>query len=463
MPGRVLVLMDAGGELGSFVDTLRRAAGAESQVEPVYSAELLMVALSSGLAWDLVLLDCELGDGRSSGWDLLPTLRQRAPDLPVVALAARGSVEAAKRAVAAGASDFLVRSGHLEERLATLLDKVRPYLSLVKRHRKLEEHHRLLLEEAARRYHIVGHSPAMLAVLDLVERVAAVPRPVLVRGERGTGKELVARAIHQASERPGPFVAVNCAAFSEALLESELFGHERGAFTGAERKVLGKFELAGEGTLFLDEIGNMPLSFQQKILRVVEYGTLRRVGGAQEIKVQARIVAATNADLERAMDQGRFQKDLYDRLAFAEIVVPPLRERPVDVAPLARHFLAAFALEVPGVQAHELEPAALEALERQPFPGNVRELKTMVERAAYRTGEPAIRLADLGLQPVVAAPCADLTGSFAQAVEALKRRLVIEALDAEAGNQAAAARRLELSYDQYRYYLRRYGRVASRT
>ena len=380
----------------------------------------------------------------------------------MVALAARGSVENAKRAVAAGASDFLVRSGHLEERLATLLDKVRPYLRLVQRHRKLEEHHRLLLEEAARRYHIVGHSPAMLAVLQQVERVALVPGPVLVRGERGTGKELVARAIHQASRRPGPFVAVNCAAFSEALLETELFGHERGAFTGADRKVLGKFELASDGTLFLDEVGHMPQSFQQKILRVVEYGTLRRVGGSQEITVQARIVAATNADLERAMEQGRFQQDLYDRLAFAEIVVPPLRDRPADVAPLAHHFLAAFAREVPGVQAHQLDPAAIAALEHQPFPGNVRELETLVERAAYRTAEPAIGALDLDLQLPAAMPCVEHSGSFAEILEAAKRQLVIDALEAEGGNQAAAARRLELSYDQYRYYLRRYGRGGGR-
>jgi len=288
------------------------------------------------------------------------------------------------------------------------------------------------------------------------ERVGPVPRPVLILGERGTGKELFAHLVHSASRRRGAFVAVNCAAFAEPLLESELFGHERGAYTGADRRTPGKFELAESGTLFLDEIGNTSLAFQRKILRVVEYGTYVRVGGHAELHSDARIVAATNADLRAEMKAGRFLPDLYDRLAFEVLEIPPLRARPEDVEVLALHFLERFVGEVPALTTRRLSRAALDALRAHDFAGNVRELKNVIERAVYRDDAPEIGPADLGLPARENAEGAPGQG-FAAEIAALERRLLTEALDAAAGNRAETARRLGLTYDALRHHLKKHG------
>jgi transcriptional regulator with GAF, ATPase, and Fis domain len=272
-------------------------------------------------------------------------------------------------------------------------------------------------------------------------------------GESGTGKELVARAIHEASGRgERPFVAVNCAAVPESLLEAELFGHERGAFTGAEEQRPGRFEQAEGGTLFLDEVGNMPLAFQQKLLRVIEYGTFHRLGGSRELRSSARVVAATNTDLAQAIAAGRFLQDLYDRLAFEVVRVPALRERDGDIELLARHFLDAFLKEVPALGSKRLSPQAVALLRRYGFPGNVRELKSMIERAAYRDRSNVLEPEDVDLPEATAAEGA----GFEDRVLGFKRRLVQEALARAGGSQTRAARELGLSYDQFRYYLRRY-------
>jgi len=282
---------------------------------------------------------------------------------------------------------------------------------------------------------------------------------VLIAGERGTGKELVARAIHAASGRgEEPFVAVNCAAFPEALLESELFGHERGAFTGADRMVPGKFEQADRGTLFLDEIAHMPLTFQQKILRVVEYATFTRIGGTRELRSTARVLAATNVDLTTAMKDGRFLPDLYDRLSFEVVRVPPLRERRGDVTLLAGHFLRQFLREVPALGAKTFARDALALLEGYAFPGNVRELKTIVERAAYRDTTSEINPEDLGLQ---AGPGTS-EGTFHDRVADYQRRLITEALQASGGNRAEAARHLGLAYHRFRYFAQKLGPASRR-
>ncbi|MCG8587695.1 MAG: sigma 54-interacting transcriptional regulator [Proteobacteria bacterium] len=303
---------------------------------------------------------------------------------------------------------------------------------------------------------ILGGSAVMRTLIEQIVRVAHIPRPLLIVGERGTGKELVARAIHFASGRPaGRMVTINCAAIGDTLLESELFGHERGAFTGAERARRGRFEQADGGTLFLDEIGNMPLPFQQKILRVVEYGTFTPVGGSAERKTSARIVAATNADLRGKIRRGEFLGDLYDRLAFEIISVPPLRERPEDVELLAHRFLEQFAAEIPAFRGKRLAESALEQLRRYPFPGNVRELKNLIERAAYRDTTNEITPEDIGLlrheEPVLAA------GGFTEQVARFSRRLLERALAEAGGNRAEAARRLGLSYDQFRHHYRKHG------
>jgi DNA-binding NtrC family response regulator len=454
MSKRITVLETPERALADLVAALRATVGSAADVDVVGTARQLVEGLAKE-ASDLVLLDYLQGDGVQKGRSLLTALRAQDPDVPVIAVAERGDVSLAAEAVEAGASDFLVRGEKLGERVTTLLAKVGKTLDLVHRHRALREQYGRLRDDACERYRIIGGSPVIREVLERVERVAAIPRPVLIVGERGTGKELVARAIHIASGREDrPFVAVNCAAFPETLLESELFGHERGAFTGADQRRQGKFEQAGGGTLFLDEIGNMPLAFQQKILRVIEYGTFTRLGGLQELRPDARIVAATNTDLEQAIEKGRFLRDLYDRLAFEVVRVPPLRERAGDIETLARYFLDKFLSEVPALGAKGMSAAALAVLKRYAFPGNVRELKSTIERAAYRDRTNQIDPEDIDL-PAASTPSEGTT--FDERVEAFKRRQILDALVQAQGNQTRAARDLGLSYDQFRHYYRKYG------
>jgi len=453
MPKRITVLETPDRALAEVVAALRTAVGEAAQVEVVGSARQLVDGLAREPS-DLVLLDYLQGDGTEKRRAVLAALRAQDPDVPVIAVAERGDVGLAAEAIQNGASDFLVRGEKLGERVTTLLVKVNKILDLVHRHRALREQYRLLHQAACERYRIIGASPAIREVLERVERVARIPRPVLIEGERGTGKELVARAIHAASGRADrPFVAVNCAAFPETLLESELFGHERGAFTGADQRRQGKFEQAEGGTLFLDEIGNMPLAFQQKILRVIEYGTFTRLGGLQELRSSARIVAATNTDLEQAIAKGRFLQDLYDRLTFEIVRVPPLRERGGDIEVLAHHFLDEFLREVPALGTKGMNPAALAILKRYGFPGNVRELKNTIERAAYRDRTNQIDPEDI---EIPAPPAGPEGATFDERVEAFKRRQVLDALDGAGGSQTRAAEALGLSYDQFRHYYRKF-------
>ncbi len=453
---RLLLLDTPDGELRPLLEAFDVATRGQAQSESVDSASSFLKKVRSALPWDLVVVDYALGDGQTPGIDLLPQIRSERPELPVVVVAEKGDVDTVATAIKAGANDFLVRRGKLADRVKTLLKKLQPHLSLIDHNRMLRQQYMLLSEAAGKKYQIVGESPQILDVLERIRRVATIPRPVLITGERGTGKELVARAIHaQGGDPSRPMVVVNCAAFPDTLLETELFGHEKGAFTGADHQVHGKFEVASGGTVFLDEIGNMSLSFQQKILRVVEYGTFTRVGGSAEIQVQTRIIAATNVDLMQRMEQGEFLRDLYDRLSFEIIHVPPLREREGDIEILSRHFLNEFMQEIPSLRGKCLSPAALAVLKKHPFPGNGRELKNIIERAAYRDTTNEITPEDLGMLPATAPP---LSGdSFQEKVEAFKARLVREALAAAGGNQAKAARSVGLSYHQYRYYLKKYG------
>jgi len=401
------------------------------------------------------VLDYILGDGQRQGAELLVQLHLLDQDLPIVAVAEDGDVESAAQAVQCGALDFLVRGHRLDQRVSTLLSKIRRVFRLIDQNRSLRQQNRMLRQADRERHRIVGDSAEVRNLMARIERVAKVPRPVLITGERGTGKELVARAIHDASGSPErPMVVVNCAAFTDALLESELFGHEKGAFTGAEETAPGKFELANGGTLFLDEVANMSVSFQQKVLRVVEYGTFTRVGGKAELHTTARVVAATNVDLEERMRGGQFLPDLYDRLAFEVVRVPPLRERKADLEALAEHFLGQFQKEIPTFGEKRLSDAALAALHEYDFPGNVRELKNIIERAAYRDTTNEITPEDLGL---LSGSGAQISGdTFGEKVESFKARLILEALAQTSGNQAAAARLLGLSYHQFRYYAGKY-------
>jgi DNA-binding NtrC family response regulator len=423
----------------------------------------------------LIVLDLDLGRDTKGGLALLPEFRAAHPDIPIIILTGNATIDTAVQAVKQGAADFLVKDMYLEDKLDLSVEKIERMLAHLRERRRLEGENRELraanrrLREAEeRRQLLVGDSPAMLELLAKVEKVARVPRPVLILGERGTGKELIAAAIHRMSPRhQKPFVTVNCGAITETLLESELFGHESGAFTGATKRKEGKFELADGGTLFLDEIGNMSVEFQQKILRVLEYPRFERVAGTTTIEVNVRVIAATNADLGAAMTAGSFRRDLYDRLSFEVINLPPLRQRLTDVPALALHFLTLFRADVPAITARELTAAALERLSSYDYPGNLRELKNVVERAAYAASGSAIDAPDvdraLPPRPSAAGPVTetvafvdDPTAPLPERVAAFERALCKDALERTRWNQREAADGLGIKYDQFRHLYRKY-------
>jgi psp operon transcriptional activator len=322
----------------------------------------------------------------------------------------------------------------------------------------------------------IGRSEAFLLFQERISAVAPVDRPVLIIGERGTGKELAATRLHYLSRRwQEPLMTLNCAALAPSLLESELFGHEPGAFTGATGRRVGRFEAADGGTLFLDEIGNMPLQVQEKILRVIEYGSFERVGGSAVTRVDVRIIAATHADLPAMASRGTFMKDLLDRLSFEVIRVPPLRERGEDILQLAAHFAARMAVELGREAAPRFSEGVVAALLRYPWPGNVRECKNVIERAVYRCGGDTVE--EVEFDPFAAAGVTssagdgasytrsadrsagdgasfthppDLSVPLSEAVHALKRAYLICALEKSRHNQRRAARILGLTYHQFR-------------
>jgi len=430
---------------------LERATTRKTRIENVSSAAELRKMLRSGTDFDLLVASFAADGSTLPGPKLTRLVRRVNKTVPIVLTSSRDDARAASEAIRAGATEFLVCDDNLIARVETVLRKVRDLSALHREHRDLAERNRELLQAEQARFQLVGSSPQLEDLRGQILRVASIPRPVLIVGERGTGKELVARALHQASQRAaGAFVAVNCAALTDTLLESELLGHERGAFSGAHAQRPGKFEQASDGTLFLDEIANMSLAAQQKILRVVEYGTLRRVGGTQEIRVDTRVVSATNSDLQAKMERGEFLRDLYDRLTFEVLHLPALRERSGDVAVLSQHFLDQFMREVPAFQGKRLTAAALRMLEAYSFPGNVRELKNIIERAVCCDTTNEISPEDIGL--IAGEPEGVGTATFKGRVAAFERRLIQEALHAAEGNQARAARLLSMSYHQFRHY-----------
>jgi DNA-binding NtrC family response regulator len=451
----VLIYQPPSNDFGGIAEDFQAEAGPDWSASVVATVAELLDAVADRATHHLVLVPDEETQETATGLAVIPRIHEVAQETPVVVLAQRGSVDLAARAVAAGAADFLVLGENLHQRIATLLGKLRGLFEVIDRNRVLDETNARLREALQAQLKIVGKSPQIKRLLDQIRRVAEVPRPVLIAGERGTGKELVARAIHLAGGGANrPMVTVNCAAFNDALLESELFGHEKGAFTGADAARRGKFEQADGGTLFLDEISNMSPAFQEKILRVVEYGTFTRVGATRELRSTARIIAATNRDLREQIRGGEFLPDLYDRLTFETIRVPALRERKGDIPVLAQFFLDQFARETPTFAGKRLARSAIQALEKYAFPGNIRELKNIIERAAYRDIGNEITPEDLGL---LRADAPEQTpGSFQEKVDAFARRLVSDALRQAGGNQAQAARDLGLSYHQFRYYLKKY-------
>lgn len=450
-PKNICILTNAETDCTPLIDLFNEALSDADTIVSVKSLQGLHAAYERGTRMDLILIDALHGDSTVSGTECIKAVRETHGQVPIVGFAATGDVDSASKAIKAGASDFLVLGDNLQERIETVLVKVDAVISLLHRNRKLRERNEQLSASVKEKYDIFTTSKEMHAVLHQVERVASVPRPVFIIGERGTGKELVAQAIHRAGNASAPFITVNCAAFPENLLESELFGYVKGAFTGADSAKVGKFEQADGGTLFLDEIGNMSLPFQQKILRVVEYGVFSRLGSTTELKTSARIIAATNADLQEMMDKGEFMRDLYDRLSFETINIPPLRERKEDIEILSQRFLDKFMREIPAFQGKRMAQSAIKALKEYSFPGNVRELKNIIERAAYRDTTNEITTEDIGFLPEHHSM---VTGdSFMEKVENYKRILIEEAMSNAGNNQAKAAKLLGLGYHQFRHYL----------
>ncbi|MDY6909395.1 MAG: sigma-54 dependent transcriptional regulator [Thermodesulfobacteriota bacterium] len=334
---------------------------------------------------DLVLLDIWLPG--MDGLTVLERLKRTSPGIPVIIISGHGNIETAVKATRMGACDFVEKPLSIER----ILVSVQNALQIS----RLEAENRLWRQKAEKHYDITGESPAIKALRDQIARAAPSNATVLVTGENGTGKELVARSIHRLSgRRDQPLVEVNCAAIPEELIESELFGHEKGAFTGAQERRRGKFDLADGGTLFLDEIGDMSLKTQAKILRIIQEQAFERVGGTRTIRVDVRIVAATNKDLQQEIVAGRFRQDLYFRLNVIPIHVAPLRERVEDIPLLVEDFLAELAQES-ALGRKRIAPAVYGYLQRHPWPGNVRELKNFVERLVIMTPGPEIEVKDL--------------------------------------------------------------------
>jgi len=397
------------------------------------------------------------------GIEVVRRLRAEDPDATVLVVSAHGTIATAVEAMAEGAIDFLEKP-FPPEVLRARVEKA-AQIARERRGARADRGRAEALEEDRVREHdphgLVGSSEPMRRVLEQIRKVAPTDATVLVLGESGTGKELVARAIHDAGpRRSAPFVSVSCAAIPEGLLESELFGHERGAFTGAVRRKLGRFELADGGTLFLDEVGEIPPSIQVKLLRVLQERTIERVGGEGSIEVDVRLVSATHRDLAKLVAEGRFREDLYYRLDVVPIRLPPLRDRPGDVEELARVFLARAAPRL-GREVRGFTPEALELLRRHRWPGNVRELMNLVEQALVFAEGPEVRAEDLpeGLRRPAAAALPVPAGDrpLPDVLDDLERQLVVAAMEKARGVKAEAARLLGIKPSALYYKLEKYG------
>ena len=407
----------------------------------------------------LVLTDLRMPNG--SGLDVLRAARAADGDVPVIVMTAFGSIDEAVQAMKDGAHDFLqkpVDSNHLLLLVERALEQAR-----------LRTENILLREEWSRRYgfpRIIGESEVIKRAVGETQRVAQTEATVLLLGESGTGKELFARAVHHLSpRRDKAFVAINCAAIPETLIENELFGHERGAFTGANDRRRGKFELASGGTVFLDEIGELPLGVQGKLLRAIEEKVVDRIGGRAPVPVDVRVVAATNKDLKTAVDKGEFRGDLFFRLAVFPLEIPPLRDRKDDIILLARHFAAEIGRELRGREA-ELDPEAIAAIRKHHWPGNVRELENAIERACILSDSLILQPGDLGFgvnndRTDETLHDLDLSGTLSdvahRALELVERKKIAASLEANAENKSRTAEDLGISYKTLLNKIKDYG------
>jgi DNA-binding NtrC family response regulator len=434
---RILVVEDEHAIQLALSGLLRRQG---YEVEVAGSGNDALAALDGG-AFDLVLTDLALGRG-PDGMDVLRAVKQWRPECAVVMITAHGSEAIAVEAMKAGAEDYVPKPFDNDE--------IRLVVQRALERTRLERENRLLREQIERQYgfeNLIGAGPSMQRVFQTMQKVAETDLTVLILGESGTGKELVAQALHNRSSRKDrPFVAVNCAAINRELVESELFGHEKGAFTGADARRVGRFEAAQGGTIFLDEIGDMAPETQAKVLRVLQERSFERVGGTQPIAVDVRVLAATHRNLAEDVASDRFREDLYYRLKVVEINLPPLRERREDVPALAQRFLEQVTERL-GLEKKRLDDESLARLARHGWPGNVRELHNVIERAAVLSTGLVIEEPDLDLGPVDRSDASGLASSeglpFSEAkklsVEQFERTFLLQALRRSGGNISRAA------------------------
>ena len=402
---------------------------------------------------DIILSDFKMPE--LNGIEVLEQVKKMNPEISFVIVTAYGTVENAVKAMRLGAFDYISKPVDLDE-LDLMIERIIE-------HKKLKSENQLLKTQLQEKYKIssiVSQSQKMEEVINVAARVAESKATVLITGENGTGKEVLAKAIHYMSSRKEkPFIAVNVPALTETLLESELFGHEKGAFTGADKMKKGRFEIADGGTLFLDEVGDIPQSIQVKLLRVLQEHQFERVGGTERIEVDVRIIAATNKDLEQKIKEGTFREDLYYRLNVVSINIPPLRERKEDILPLIENFIDKYCKEN-NKEKLEVSKEAVDVLMKYTYPGNVRELENIIERAVVLTRGKVITLNDLpmnikGFKDEKALGSLD-EGTLTDQVEALEKQLIFDALQQSDGNQTKAGKLLGLTERNLRYKLKKY-------
>jgi DNA-binding NtrC family response regulator len=447
-PERILVVDDEPNMQGLF----KKVLGKEGyEVVTAFSGEEAVKKLEA--EWfDLLISDLKMPG--MSGLDLLKKAKGLTPTLPCIMLTAHGTIDSAVAAMKEGANDYLTKPVNIDE-IKLVVKKVLDNYRLIRE----VEHLRGKIGLESGSHNIIGRSKPMRDLFHLIERVANSNTTILIYGESGTGKELIARAVHQQSpRRDRPFVAIDCGALPETLLESELFGHVRGSFTGAVSNKKGLFEDADGGTLLLDEIGDTTPAFQSKLLRVLQEGEIRPVGGNKTIKVDVRVIAATNKDLKKNVERKTFREDLYYRLAVVPVVVPPLRHRREDIPLLANHFIKKYC-ERNQLESKRISPKALKLLVESPWPGNVRELENVIERAVLMSAGPEISAEALFMEPSMDQPDDGLPEVIRTATETVEKEKITEATRKAKGNRSRAAKLLGISRATLYNKLKRYNLV----
>ncbi|MBI3089509.1 MAG: sigma-54-dependent Fis family transcriptional regulator [Candidatus Tectomicrobia bacterium] len=449
-----ILIIDDEASMREFLEIMLRREGYDVLAAANGEAGLRLLSQDSV---DLVITDMRMQE--VNGMQVLATVKQETPLTPVILITAFGSTKEAVQAVKQGAFDYITKPFQIDEVKLTIAKALET--------RRLTAENLYLKRELQQKYrfgNLVGRSPQMSQLFQLIDKIADSRSTVLIQGESGTGKELVARAMHyRGSRRDRPFLTVNCGALPEQLLESELFGHQRGAFTGAEKTKEGLFEVADGGTFLLDEIGETPLAIQVKLLRVLQDKEFKRLGGTKDIRVDVRIIAASNRNLADAVAAGRFREDLFYRLNVIPLVVPPLRERRGDIALLLDHFLEKYCQEL-GQPKCRLTPEALACLEAYAWPGNVRELENIVARAVTFQGGETIGLESLpeevthrAAAPPPAIPLASSSEVDLDAeLNRLERQYLEQALSAASGRKTLAAKLLRVSFRSLRYRLKKH-------